>query len=123
MSANVPPGSRYDDIRARQKYVQGLSAAVHQQFDAAMPALRAAQDLAKASHSRDVWIDARNMEGSALMSQKKWQEADSALQDALKASEQSGDSYRTATSLLKTWDRTGCDRTVSMRPSRTSNAH
>ena len=100
VSATVPAGSQYDDIRARQKYVQGLSAVVHQKFEAALPALRAAQDLAKRSRSQDVWIDARILEGSSLMRQQKWQESDSALQDALKAAEQARDPYRTATSLM-----------------------
>jgi CHAT domain-containing protein/tetratricopeptide (TPR) repeat protein len=100
LSEVPPPGSAYDGVRARQKYLQARLTYSQQNYPAAIQMLREAQPMASAASDTGVLLDAQLLEGVCLTRTGKHADADRVFGRALDTAERAKDRYHHSGAML-----------------------
>jgi CHAT domain-containing protein/Tfp pilus assembly protein PilF len=109
--ATPPPGSVYDPVRARQKYVQARAVYARHDYQRAIPAFQEAERIASAVSDRDLLLDSELMEGACLIRAGKHNEASVVLNRVASEAERAGDNPHRMGALLNLgFDRLSQDR-------------
>ncbi len=95
LSAKVPDGPKYDDLRARQQYLQSKEEVAEGKLNEALRSLEVAQKTAPSA--AEVQLEAAILEGQILLRLSRWNEAEAKLGAVVEQTQK--DRYRQALAL------------------------